>query len=341
VIKAIESSDFSENLKYFQENVNSLENSRIVISGASGFVGNWISELLYQIRIEFDLNFEVVMLTRNEGAFRKLISGSMSNSFTIVEADLSREKIDIGSCSHVIHAATPTTGLGDARGQVMLASLDGARNLLSSLPASSTPPVFINLSSGAVYGFNALGSGSLKLSEPPKKPKENQTFSDEYAIAKIETELLVNLETIAGKIIGCNPRLFSFFGPLLPIDQKYAIGNFMLSAVTKRSITLKSNGKSERSYLHSSDLASQIIYLLSNPIIGPSHIGSSLPMPLIAWAEYVSEMFNCGPVIKGDFNEEHSYYVPEADDRIPILSLSSARRDLLFEKWFDWLNTTN
>ena len=135
-------------------------------------------------------------------------------------------------------------------------------------------------------------------------------------------------------------KLFAFFGPLLPIDQKYAIGNFMHSAINKTTINLKSSGLSERSYLHSSDLASQIIYLLSNPIIGPSHIGSSMHRPLLEWAEFISHVFDCGPVVTGDFNEQHSFYVPEADDRIPNLSSSFVRMELLFKNWFDWLKTT-
>lgn len=341
MIEAIENTNFTDNFKYFEENFHSLENSRILISGASGFVGNWISELLFQISSEFDLKFEVVMLTRDEASFRKKFSESKSNAFSIFEADLSKEKINFGSFSHVVHAATPTFASGEVSGQVMRASLNGAENLINSLPESSTLPIFINLSSGAVYGDNLLGSGPLKLSAQTQRSQNYENFSSEYRAAKIDTELLVDSETIAGKIIGCNPRLFAFFGPLLPVDQKYAIGNFMLAAINKRSINLKSSGESERSYLHASDLASQIIYLLSNPIIGPSHIGSSKSMSLIRWAEYVSEMFNCGPVVKGNFVEAHTYYVPEVDNRIPSLSLDDKRRDALFKDWFDWLKDRN
>lgn len=339
MIKAIESSDFSDNLRYFEKHFQSLEGARIAISGASGFVGNWIAELLFQIAVEFQINFEVVMLTRDEAAFRKLMSETKPKSFTIVETDISKEKISLGSFSHAIHAATPTVSSSKISGEATRASLEGARNFMSSLANSSKPPVFINLSSGAVYGFNPLGAGALKMSAPILMPSLVETFSDEYAAAKIETEKLVDAETIKGKIVGCNPRLFAFFGPLLPIDQKYAIGNFMQSAINKNKIILNSSGKSERSYLHASDLASQIIYLLSNPIVGPSHIGSTISMPLIKWAEYISEMFNCGSVATGNIDEWNSFYVPESDYRIPDLDTSNSRRDLLFKKWFEWLTS--
>jgi nucleoside-diphosphate-sugar epimerase len=165
-----------------------------------------------------------------------------------------------------------------------------------------------------------------------------RNFADEYAKAKVETELLINLETSKGNIIGCNPRLFAFFGPLLPLDQKYAIGNFMSSAIQKKSIKLKSNGLSERSYLHAAHLASQMVFLLSNPVLGASHVGSSEAMSIISWAQYISDMFHCGPVVLGDSEETNTCYVPEPDSRIPPIDISAKDRDQLFRNWFNWLN---
>lgn len=341
MLKSIETYNFQRSLTYFGLSRHNLNGARIIISGASGFVGNWVSELLFQIATENQLDFEVVLLTRNEAEFRRKFSGNIPKNFSIQNLDISKMSKPLGFASHVIHAATPTfQGTGKII-EVEEASLKGAENLLNSISLDSHKPVFLNLSSGAVYGFNALSQGAISLKRPVSNPASIQSFADQYASSKIKTEQFINEKTSEGLINGCNPRLFAFFGPLLPTNQKYAIGNFMNCVKNFERIKLNTQGESVRSYLHASDLASQLIRLLSNPILGESHIGSSFSKPLKWWAEYLSEIFGLGSIELGDLMETPTYYAPEFDPRIPEFEMGESEREIEFRYWNQWLNKEN
>jgi len=339
MLKSIESYNFQRSLTYFDLSRHNLNGSRIIISGASGFVGSWVSELLFQIAAEYQLDFEVVLLTRNEGKLRKKFSGNIPKNFFIQNLDISKISKSLGFASHVIHAATPTFQGTGRISEVEEASLRGAENLLNSISLDKQKPVFLNLSSGAVYGLNVLSQGAISINRPVSHPALIQSFADQYARSKIKTEQFINEKTSLDLIIGCNPRLFAFFGPLLPTNQKYAIGNFMNCVNNFERIKLNTQGESVRSFLHASSLASQLVHLLSNPIVGESHIGSSFSKPLKWWAEYLTEIFDLGSVDFGDFMETPTYYAPEIDPRIPEFELGESEREFEFRYWNQWLNT--
>lgn len=338
MLKSIESYNFQRSLSYFDLSTHNLNGARIIISGASGFVGNWISELLFQIKTENKLDFEVVLLTRNEGQLRKQFSGNIPKNFSIQNLDISKTSKPLGFASHVIHAATPTFQGAGKITEVEEASLKGAENLLNSISLDLQKPIFLNLSSGAVYGLNVLSNGAIPLKQPVREPALIQNFADQYASSKIKTEQFINEKSDMGLVVGCNPRLFAFFGPLLPTNQKYAIGNFMNCVKNYERIKLNTQGESVRSFLHAADLASQLIYLLSNPVVGECHIGSTFSKPLKWWAEYLSEIFDLGPIRLGNLVEIPTYYAPEVDPRIPELELGEFDREFEFRYWNQWLN---
>jgi nucleoside-diphosphate-sugar epimerase len=341
MLKSLGNYNFQRSLRYFELSGQNLDGARIMISGASGFVGNWISELLFHIATENQLDFEVVLLTRNEGELRKKFSGNVPKNFSIQNLDVSKVSKPLGIASHVIHAATPTfQGTGKII-EVEEASLRGAENLLNSISLDKQKPVFLNLSSGAVYGLNNLSQGAISLKRPVSHPAKIETFADQYASSKIKTEQFINEKTNLGLIIGCNPRLFAFFGPLLPINQKYAIGNFMNCVKNSERIKLNTRGESVRSFMHAANLASQLIYLLSNPIVGETHIGSTFSQPLIWWAEYLSEIFGLDCIKRGNLLETPTFYAPEIDPRIPEFELSPSEREIEFRYWNQWLKKEN
>lgn len=341
MLKSIERYNFQRSLTYFDSNRHNLNGARIIISGASGFIGNWISELLFQVALENQLDFEVVLLTRNEDELRNKFSRNIPKSFSIENVDISKMSKPLGFASHVIHAATPTFQSSGEINEVAEVSLRGAENLLNSISLVNQKPVFLNLSSGAVYGLNVLSQGAISLKRPVSHPVSIESFADQYASSKIKTEQFINEKTNLGLIIGCNPRLFAFFGPLLPTNQKYAIGNFMNCVKNSERIKLNTQGESVRSFLHASNLASQLIHLLSNPIVGESHIGSSFSKPLKWWAMYLSEIFGLGSIECGDLMERPTFYAPEIDTRIPEFELSESEREIEFKYWKQWLNKEN
>ena len=75
-------------------------------------------------------------------------------------------------------------------------------------------------------------------------------------------------------------RCFSFFGPFLPLDIHYAIGNFVNDAITKDVITVKGGGQELRSYLYIADAWVWLLKLLIHADKDIYNVGSSKPVSI-------------------------------------------------------------
>jgi nucleoside-diphosphate-sugar epimerase len=219
----------------------------------------------------------------------------------------------------------------------MEASLVTAKNLVSSFKDESNSPSFIHTSSGAVYGVHPIGIAPQFFRTRTNLIDKPTNFLEEYQNAKIKTEEFVERSHISGKILGINARLFAFYGPHLSTNSHYAIGNFIQSALTKKIVEVKSKGESYRSYMHASELACQLIYLMSNSNSVNCDIGSDFSKSISWWANYIGELFDSKVQILGELEEIPTFYVPNTNFEIPKLDYARNNMDVLFIQWFDWL----
>jgi dTDP-glucose 4,6-dehydratase len=118
---------------------------------------------------------------------------------------------------------------------------------------------FLLTSSGAVYGAQPPELYGIPESYPghlnPMDPK------NAYAIGKLASEHLCR--HFASQKMACLiARCFALVGPGLPLNQHFAIGNFIGDALARRKMIIKGDGTPYRSYLYPTDLMIQLLAIL-------------------------------------------------------------------------------
>lgn len=190
----------------------------------------------------------------------------------------------------IIHAATPasaTLNNSDPR-EMFEIIVQGMENVIEFASRHSVPPIILFTSSGAVYG--EIPSSVNHISEDFPVASDSVGISSAYAEGKRLAESILRNATLTGVCHGLIARLFAFSGGNLPRDRHFAIGNFVEDAVTKKKITVRSDGSSIRSYLDEHDMAQWLLSIARNGIAdNVYHVGSERAISIRNLAFLVSE----------------------------------------------------
>lgn len=298
--------DISQILTLLSPDLPKLANSRIVVTGANGFVGKWLSKTLRVANNEFSLNSKILLIGGTKFTF------SENSNFDKVESrsiDFSTKTLPLEfSFTHALHASTPTnvlTGLHDETKSNFVA-LNSLNFLLDDAIQSKNKPHIVHLSSGAVYlNSHEFKSFGIQETEPTNKVAQKI----DYTSTKLQLEEKIELATAEQVIHGCNPRLFAFYGPFLPLDAHFAIGNFMRNGNEGTHIQVLGNPLTIRSYLYPVDLVILLIRILIEPKLLALNVGSKSPFSIAEVANSVSNVYSNRPILfSGDYDEPSSYF---------------------------------
>lgn len=328
-------SDLNEAVLLSSRSLIALSKAEILITGATGFVGSWIAAVLVHARNRLKLDYGITLSIRDPKKLSKLIYLDSIPNIKVISGDLAEasEQIELRDLkfSHVIHAATPTTS--DFPKELSDEILEGTSRLIHSV-SRKTSPAFIHLSSGAVYGLDARKD--IYLAESEVLP---DLRGWEYARCKVGIEDMVRQKTIEGTLFGSNPRLFTFMGPHLSIDNTFAIGEFVRKSINKEKISVKGNRKSTRSYMYPTDLVSWILAILVRPSLNTTHIGSESACEMGELAEVVNSIFDGAGVEHTFFPVPQNHYVPKTSStRNHYLVKETVDLTNGLERWKNWIN---
>jgi len=229
----------------------SLRGERIFITGATGFFGTWLLETLAFANERLALKTQAVFLTRDPAAWAAQKPHLAGRSELVpVPGDVRSFAFPPGAFRSVVHAATTAAFAIDPRENFQII-VDGTSRVLDFAEKAGARE-FLLTSSGAVYGRQPA-----ELTHVPESylgGPDPALPSSAYSEGKRATETLCALANRPGletKIARC----FAFVGPHLPLDQHFAIGNFLRDALAGRPIRIQGDGTPYRSYLHAADLA--------------------------------------------------------------------------------------
>ena len=249
----LSSRDLDEMLDSTDDIHRSLDKSRLLITGGTGFFGRWLLESWADASDRLGLDRIAVVVTRDPQRFNATAPHLASHaSIKVVTGDVLGPNPLDGTFDGAIHAATAASlELALTAPRVMFDTIvNGTANVLEWLRPSGNVPLLFT-SSGAVYG--PQDPLVERIDESCTSGADPLDPSAVYAEAKRAAEMLCAIEAIDR--VQCKiARCFAFVGPHLPLRAHFAIGNFIGDGLAGGPIIVEGDGTTKRSYLYASEL---------------------------------------------------------------------------------------
>lgn len=290
----------------------SLDHARLFMTGATGFFGSWLLESLAYAKRMLNLKIDIVVLTRNQEAFRKKRPHlATMPGLTLLTGDVTDFTFPQGAFTHVVHAATDVSPQGANRLDQLDTIVTGTRHTLNFAIQSGVKK-FLLVSSGSVYG-----------TQPPTVSHVNESYlgapdplisSSSYGLGKRMAEHLAVLYANQYPLDVSIARCFAFVGPYLPQDAQFAVGNFISNAISNQPIRILGDGTPYRSYLYAADLVIWLWTILCEGRSGVAYnVGSEEAVTLFDLAKVVASVKPTSVVVekKSDPAILPSRYVPQ------------------------------
>tara|TARA_B100000767_G_C19758799_1_gene534199 strand:+ start:1400 stop:2398 length:999 start_codon:yes stop_codon:yes gene_type:complete len=275
------------------------KDSHIVILGGSGFVGTWLLCLISVLNKKFNFNITLTIIDRNKSdIFDKFFSDNKSE-INFVNKDVAYISELPSKTNYIIHAAcNPDIREHASNPFDTSASIaDGVSNILKISNMLSSLKKIMYLSSGLA---------------------DNNYNQDIYSRSKSFAELLctsARQQFRAPILIG---RPYSFMGPFHEISSPWAQNMFILDAINGKSIRVRGDGNTVRSYMYGADAAFWILSLTINGEIGETYsIGSDKEVRIEELANIISKNFKSDiPVVLNTSKRTESrssHFVPNTE----------------------------
>ncbi len=243
------------------KSVLELKGKTILITGGTGFIGKWLTEMVCFINAEHKLNIKLYLLARDTESFKTEVPHLAKNPcVNLIQQDvrhLSEMPKDVnfvinaaGSPDRIEHASKP------------LSTIDtfykGTNSILDECFRLPGLHKIIHLSSNFIYG----NLNSDKIKETDMGSLDCNSINATYGEIKRMTETLCavygNQQHLPITIV----RPFSFVGPYQKLEKPWAINNFIRDAIHGGPIKILGNENTQRSYLYGSDMAFWLLKIL-------------------------------------------------------------------------------
>jgi nucleoside-diphosphate-sugar epimerase len=303
-----------------------LRGERLFITGGTGFFGCWLVESFCFMNRQLGLGAEATVLTRNPEAFIKKCPHLASDpSLRLLVGDVRNFAFPDGRFGYVIHAATEASAKQAAEAPLeMLSTIIAGTERTLEFAVACGAKGFLLTSSGAVYGKQPV-----ELTHVPESylgTLDSLDPANVYAQGKRVSELLCGIYH-KGTGLECKiARCWAFCGPHLPLNQHFAVGNFIGDVLAGRPIRIQGDGTPRRSYLYAADLTVWLwTILFKAPALVPFNVGSAHDVSILELAQVVAATLN--PKVKIHIARQPvpgvatERYVPSVDRAQEVLGL--------------------
>ena len=266
-----------------------MKNSRVVVTGGSGFIGSHLCDRLVSLGCEVVCvdNF----LTGRRPNLARLLESPL---LTLVERDVS-ERIEVeGSVDAVFHLASPASPNDYLKFPIQTLKVGslGTHNALGL--AKEKKARFLLASTSEVYGDPQVHPqreeywGHVNPVGPRGAYDEAKRFSEAMTMAYHRTH---RLDTRIA-------RIFNTYGPRMRIADGRAIPAFISQALGNEPITVFGDGRQTRSFCFITDLIDGFIKLMEGEIHEPVNLGNPSEMTILDLARKIAALSGADPEIR-------------------------------------------
>jgi nucleoside-diphosphate-sugar epimerase len=266
----------------------------LLLIGGTGFFGKSFLDAFQRKLLDPWGIDSLMIMARHPEDLQKNCPQLITSKVKILKGDIALIN-QIPFADFVIHAAASTNARNYHIAPLKERSniIRGTLNYCELAKKFNQKSNIVYLSSGAVYGpqpfdlekipedFNFLNADQL--------PEDKR----DYAYAKRDSEKAIYGLGNNGLNISI-ARCFAFVGPWLPLDQHFAIGNFIRDGLLNQPIKVKSKYRVYRSYMYTDDLVEWLMTIASNsstscPIY---NVGSDKPILIDELAKIIGAKFS-------------------------------------------------
>jgi dTDP-glucose 4,6-dehydratase len=295
----------------------------LLVIGGTGFFGKSILDAFQRNLLEpWDIDCLIIM-SRHLEALQKNNSQLITGRVKLLKGDIATIN-ELPFADYVIHAAAST----DARNYHLTPLKERSNIIRGTLNYCELAKKFhqkskiVYVSSGAVYGPQP---------HDLEKIPENFIFLDadqlhenkrDYAYAKRDSEKAIIDLGLSGSNVSI-ARCFAFIGPWLPLDQHFAIGNFINDGLNNRKIKVTAKHKVYRSYMYADDLVEWLMKMSekSNPSCPIYNVGSDQEILMNNLAFKIGNFFHQETDMLPHSSDDVDIYIPDISRAMKDLKL--------------------
>ncbi len=267
--------------------LSGLKNESVLLTGATGFFGKWLTQTIIAAQDKWHLNNSFYILTRNRD---RVLSES---PWLLERSDVHFLQQDIrtfesnNSFSTIIHGAVSASkDLNDNQPLVMFDTIvEGTKRILKLVERGSCKRLLF-LSSGAVYGEQPpeISNVDEHFRGRPDTLSKNSAYGEAKRVAEFLCAESAEKSACALKIARC----YAFVGPYLPLETHFAAGNFLNAILRGKPIQINGDGTSLRSYLYCADLTIWLFKILFNGLPNVAYnVGSDQAVSILQLAQLI------------------------------------------------------
>ncbi len=287
--------------------------SRIVITGAAGFIGSHLTELFLQ------QGSQVIGVDNLSTGDKRNLEHLDGENFEFIEQDITKYIEINGPIDTVLHWASPASPIDYLELPIQTLKVGSLVTHNELGLAKSKNATFVLASTSEVYGdpLEHPQKESYWGNVNPIGPRG--VYDEAKRFAEAMTTAYHRYHGLNTKIV----RIFNTYGPRMRIKDGRAIPTFIAQALRGEDVTIFGKGTQTRSFCYVTDLADGVFRLIDSNMHQPVNIGNPTEMSIEEMARKIIKMTNSSSKIV--FQP-----LPEDDPKIRKPDITRAQSEL---KW--------